>query len=136
MKKKRMTRAATKKGEVTVDIASHYKLSIKYKYEGEQDNDSRLIKVDQITDLLTSNDIQKLLTEDNVNLKELEEIRYYEHASDEESEGWALMTDQYVNQIEGKTRMKLRLKKGNNNLLFKRNVNLPERFESVLDKKQ
>lgn len=135
LKKKRLTRASTKKGEVLTEGTSAYRLSIKYKFEGESDNDSRLIKMDQVNDLLTCNEIQKFLSEDNVNTKELEEIRYYEYASDDDSEGWALMTDQYVTQIDGKTRIKLKLKKGNNNLLFKRNVNLPEKFDVVPDKK-
>lgn len=135
LKKKRLTRASTKRGEVLTETLSPYKLSIKYKYEGEPDNDSRLIKVDQVSDLITCLDVQKFLTEDNVNVKDLEEVRYYEYASDEDSEGWALMTDQYVSQIEGKTRIKLKLKKGNHNLLFKRNVNLPEKFETLSDKK-
>jgi hypothetical protein len=85
-KKRRITRSG--EGQVKQNSFSSLPiLSIKYKYEGEVDADSKLIKMEIQESEVTSDDIKKYLIDDNVNFEELNEIRYFEYSSDEDSEG-------------------------------------------------
>eukprot|EP01080_Neovahlkampfia_damariscottae_P000974 gene974-9881_t len=136
-KKKRVTRQMESKNISSISSSMNPILSLKYKYEGELDSDSKLIKTEIFdTVQLSSKDIQRLLIEDNVNFDELNEIRYYEYSDDEDSEGWALMTDKFSAPIENKTKIKLKLRKGelqSNQNIFKRKTNQVKNYTLVED---
>ena len=108
-------------------------LSIKYKYEGELDSDSKLIKTELSNEgenlQISSKDIKKYLIEDNVDFDDLNEIRYFEYSDDEDSEGWALLTDKFLIPIENRTRIKLKLRKGK----LKQNENIFKRKTKEID---
>jgi hypothetical protein len=71
----------------------------------------------------------------------LNEIRYFEYSSDDDSEGkrnvneiskgWVLMTDNFSTSVENKTRIKLKLRKGekSNRDIFKRSPESIQHFQ-------
>jgi hypothetical protein len=98
-----------------------YQLIIRYKYKGESDNDCRMVKkilklsrssrqedidddiiIDSsdIPTYLTGGNIVYFLQQDNVDLQDIEEVRYYEKGEDVDSSGWVLLEDDYKFNIE------------------------------------
>ncbi|KAL9656249.1 hypothetical protein ABK040_007864 [Willaertia magna] len=64
---------------------------VKYKYEGELDNDSRLITHEfENVNIVDQNQLFNVLKKDNVPLSTLSEIRYYREGKDEIHSGWIL----------------------------------------------
>lgn len=107
------------------DVDNAFNIIIRYKYEGEQDNDSRLLKknVQLVPEQENGSDVIELngrhlihlLQQDRVDTDNMEEVRYYEYGSDDESSGWVLLNDSYRcrlnrNKPNGKTKIKLQLK--------------------------
>lgn len=101
-----------------------YNVVIKYKYEGEREDDSRLLKrqFQFLSDAkkspeINGKNIMHLLKQDHVDVDQMEEVRYYEYGSDDDSSGWVLMGDSYRCRLNGdkakdngKTKIKLQLK--------------------------
>jgi hypothetical protein len=107
------------------NVDNVFNIIIRYKYEGEQDNDSRLLKknVQLVPEQENGSDaielngrhLIHLLQQDRVDTDKMEEVRYYEYGSDDESSGWVLLNDSYRcrlnrNKPNGKTKIKLQLK--------------------------
>lgn len=103
------------------DNSKIYDLIIRYKFKGENDKDYRMIKkcleslpgeVDTATTKSTTNGneqqelvlngghIVNFLQQDNVDLQDIEEIRFFEEGADEDCSGWVLLENDYKCKLD------------------------------------